>query len=520
MQIYGYKNYGFNSTLDAVQIWLVTLTSTTLVHRVELTLALQGHTFTYDPSTGFLDSFSVPGENGAFKAVETDDVGSPGSTTGLVPLAIIRQPADQTVDGGTPAIFSVQVAGLPRPRYQWRRNGADISGAVSNVFEIPTATPVHAGSYTVTLDNGLGTKVSMPALLQVNTISNSPSVDSAPLDVIVAPGQTATFQVTARGYEPPSFQWQFKGKNILGATNDTYNVTQASEDHAGVYSVRIQNSLGVTNAAAVLTVRPKPKLVVTEICGSRSTNTTIFGRADWWELTNFDTYAVSLRGYRFDDNPGVVENSVVITNEVVIQPGESVLFIKDITPEFFTEWWGEENLPQNVQFVRYAGNGFNALGDSVWLWNATPTDRLDWIQQVDYYQDLNWDFTPISGPSRTFWCGGCDELGSASVVGEWGAIRAARSEDVGSPGYVTNHPPRTVAPRFLVMSHSDQSARLTWKTQAGKSYELQSKDHLDAPKWTPLTQHTAAGAQLIITDSTVASTARRFYRMNVLPNSP
>jgi hypothetical protein len=58
-----------------------------------------------------------------------------------------------------------------------------------------------------------------------------------------------------------------------------------------------------------------------------ATNTTVFSRADWWELTSFDTYAVNLRGYRFNDSPARLKSAVVITNDVIIQPGESVLFI-------------------------------------------------------------------------------------------------------------------------------------------------------------------------------------------------
>ena len=38
---------------------------------------------------------------------------------------------------------------------------------------------------------------------------------------------------------------------------------------------------------------------------------------------------------------------------VIIQPGESVLFVgDDMTPEAFACWWSERNLPERVQFVR------------------------------------------------------------------------------------------------------------------------------------------------------------------------
>lgn len=517
LQIYTYSGRGFSSTNDAVQLWRVTATSTTAVDRVELRIAQRGFTFTYDPATGFFDSVSALGEGGTFKAAEANDVGSPGFTTGPVPLAITTQPQSQTVDGGSPAIFTVQATGRPRPSYQWRFNGTPISGAVSNVFEIPAALPGHVGAYTVALTNGRETLLSASAGLLVDTTLTAPRMVQPPADLIVFPGQTAVFQIKVRGYELPAIQWQFNSQNIAGATNATLLVPNASATDSGLYSVQIQNSLGSTNASATLAVRPPPNLLITEVMGSTATNTTIFGRGDWWELTNFDTNVVNLRGYRFDDGPGVLEGAVVITNDVFIQPGESVLFIQDMTPAFFTEWWGEENLPTNVQFVRYFGNGFNADGDSMTLWNATPVAAFDFLARAEYLQALNPDFTPIRGPTQTYWCEGYDEFGWMSVIGECGAIQAARSEDVGSPGYLTNHPPRTVAPRCLQILRDGTGVQLTWKTQAGKNYELLAKDDLPTTNWTALSQHPAAGAQLITTDVTATNAAQRFYQLRLVP---
>ena len=518
LQIYVYQGQGrgLSSSNDAVQLWRVTATSTTAVDRVELYTAQRGFTFTYDPATGLFNSVSALGEGGIFKAVEANDVGSPGFTTGPVPLAITAQPQSQTVDGGSPAKFTVQAKGLPKPGYQWRFNGTPIPGAVSNVLEIPAALPGDVGTYTVALTNDRETLLSASAELLVDTTLTVPKIVQPPADLSVFPGQTAVFQIKVRGYELPLIQWQFNSQNIAGATNATLLVPNVDAGKAGLYSVQVQNSLGSTNASATLAVLPPPNLLITEVMGSTTSNTTIFGRGDWWELTNFDTNPVNLRGYRFDDGPGVLEGAVVITNDVIIQPGKSVLFIQDMTPAFFTEWWGEENLPENVQFVRYFGNGFDADGDSITLWNATPVDVYDKLTRAEYLQALNPDFSPIRGPTQTYWCEGYDEGGWMSVVGECGAIQAARSEDVGSPGYLTNHPPRTVAPRCLGILRDGSGVQLTWKSQAGRHYELLAKDDLHATNWTALGQHPAAGAQLITIDSTATNAAQRFYQLRVV----
>jgi hypothetical protein len=520
LQVHFYTKRGFASLgADAVQFWHVTAASTTLVDRVDLYVARNGFTFTYDPLIGVLDGVSVAGENGAFKAAETDDVGSPGFTVGPVPLVITQQPQSLTVDAGTPATFSVQATGLPRARPQWRFNGANLSGATASTWCIAAAQPTDAGTYTAELNNGVEVLVSAPAALEVNDRPAPPRIVVPPADLSVTPGQTAIFSVSVRGYPLPTFQWAFNGTNLLDATNSTFSIRDVNFDSAGTYSVRIENPLGSTNAAALLTVRPKPNLVITEMMGSHSTNTTVSGHADWWELTNFDTNAVNLRGYRFDDYPGVLEGAVVITNDVILQPGEAVVFFQDMTPEAFTSWWGEENLPEHVQFVRYVGNGFQSQYDSVTLWNATALEPEDIIARAEYVH-LNPDFTPVRGISLTFWCDGWIEFGRPSVLGECGGIRAAESDDIGSPGYLTNHPPRTVAPRCLQIACDAQGAQLTWRTQAGKRYELQCRPDLAAADWIPLSQHSAGGTQLETEDATAAAASRRFYRLVVLPDPP
>jgi hypothetical protein len=514
LQIHFYLGRGFNSDLDAVQFWHVAGGSTTLVQRVELYQARRGYSFTYHPETGELESFSEAGAGNAFQAVETDDVGSPGFTMGPVPITITHQPQSLTVDGGSPATFTVQAGGLPKPHFQWRFEGAPIDGAGSNIFEISTAQPIHAGSYTVVLTNGFMSLTSEPATLQVNTNPSPPLITSPPADLVVTPNQTAIFRVTARGYPVPTKQWRFNGADIPGATNTVLFVPNVTVASTGIYSVYLQNTNGSTNASAVLFLRPKPYLKITEMMGATSTNSTISGRGDWWELTNFDTNAVNLRGYRFDDAPGVLDGAVIITNEVIIQPGESVLFIQDMTPELFTTWWGEENLPENVQFIHYAGNGISAGFDTITLWNATALAANDLIDRAEYVH-LNPDDTPVRGISLTFWADGFWEFGTNSIMDQWGTIKAAASEDIGSPGYVANHPPR---PRALQILRDAQGVHLTWKTKAGLQYELLGKDDLTATNWTSLSHHPATDAVLTITDATATNTATRFYRLRVVPD--
>jgi hypothetical protein len=88
-----------------------------------------------DPG-GLVDStMPIPGEY-----LSTID-----KTTG--PLSITTQPQSQTVDEGRPVTFSVVADGTPPFTYQWKRDGADITGETGFSYSIANAhTPTTAPS--------------------------------------------------------------------------------------------------------------------------------------------------------------------------------------------------------------------------------------------------------------------------------------------------------------------------------------------------------------------------------------
>jgi hypothetical protein len=519
VQMIPYTRRGFGRLGDAVQVWRVDELGTNEVDRVELLEARSGFSLTYDTNTGFMDTLSEVGINGAIKAAQTDDVGSPGRAVAPVPVGFALQPQSLTVDAGAPAVLKVRTLGLPRPLVQWQLEGNDLVGETRDRIVLTNAEPQQAGRYTVRISNGLTSLTSEVAVVAVNTIPSAPTILSAPVNLVVTPWQTAIFQVAVRGYPLPVFQWQFEGQDIPGETGSVLRIPLADEFVSGLYSVTVSNELGVAVASASLSVRPKPKLFITEMMGGRSTNSMVVGRSDWWELTNFDTDSVNLRGYRFDDFPRVLEGAWVITNDLVIRPGESVVFLQNMTPEFFTEWWGEENLPAGLQFVRYAGNGISAVYDSIALWNPTASEADDFIARSEYVH-LDQNFLPIQGSSLSFWCDGRIEEGRMSQIGDCGAIRAAKSADVASPGYYTNHPPRLVAPRLVNIVHAESAIQLTYTAQAGTTYEWLASGDLSAGQWTVIGRQNAAGDRIEFKESTARGQRWHFYTVRIAPSSP
>lgn len=85
------------------------------------------------------------------------------------PPAITTQPAGQTVVAGQSATFSVAAAGTAPLSYQWRKNGANISGATASLYTTPATTTADNGAqFTAVVSNSSGSVPSSNATLTVN----------------------------------------------------------------------------------------------------------------------------------------------------------------------------------------------------------------------------------------------------------------------------------------------------------------------------------------------------------------
>ncbi|MGD1083963.1 MAG: C10 family peptidase, partial [Verrucomicrobiota bacterium] len=74
-------------------------------------------------------------------------------------------------------------------------------------------------------------------------------------------GGTATFSVSALGKAPISYQWQFNGTNLPGATNSSLTITNVHSPNTGSYRVVVTDSYGsVTSAPAALSIASPPIL--------------------------------------------------------------------------------------------------------------------------------------------------------------------------------------------------------------------------------------------------------------------
>jgi len=183
---------------------------------------------------------------------------------------ITSLPQGQTVNQGGSATFSVS-ASSPWPlSYQWQLNSNNIAGAIYPSYTITGVQAADAGSYSVVVTTFAGSTNTPGVPLAVNILS--PAIIAQPQSLTVAPGSTAAFSVTASGVSPLTYQWQFNGSNIAGATAPAYSKTNVKAADSGLYGVVVSNPFGsVLSASARLEVLPANPLAVSVLTPSPNT---------------------------------------------------------------------------------------------------------------------------------------------------------------------------------------------------------------------------------------------------------
>ncbi len=168
-------------------------------------------------------------------------------------LTINYQPVGTNKLVGQSAILTVTAAGNLPLSYQWFKDGNLISGAISENLTLSNLQVANSGDYTVVVSGPSGTVTSNPATLAV-TLSPA-TITSQPVSLTRSVGQSASFSVTAAGSFPITYQWQFNGVNIVGATSTTYSKSNLQLSDRGNYTCVVTNPGGsVISVAAVLEV--------------------------------------------------------------------------------------------------------------------------------------------------------------------------------------------------------------------------------------------------------------------------
>ncbi len=236
--------------------------------------------------------------NSIYEASLSDKVSAPASGTftltppDLMPLSVVAPPS-VTASNSNPSIqvaWTVTNQGIGAATGGWydrvwfSTNGVlDANSTDIGDFYYSQTVPAGGGysvTNPVTLPVPLGGTYPYTLFVQVNVYGASslyesdytnnistgvpgtlildlpPQIVTQPVgDQIVAPGASATFNVTATGTPPLIYQWRFNNANLTAATSATLILNNVQSSNDGAYVVIITNAFGaVTSTVANLLV--------------------------------------------------------------------------------------------------------------------------------------------------------------------------------------------------------------------------------------------------------------------------
>jgi len=330
----------------------------------------------------------------------------------------------------------------------------------------------------------------------------APRFVSGVSNVTVMAGGNATLTGTAVSYPPPSYYWRLNGVPLQGLNSNVLQLVGVTVSQAGSYELIASNHLGSVSSSGILTVNARPDLRITEVQPNPAPSPGV-PTQDWWELTSFETQPVDLSGWRFNDSSGDLADPFVIGPGLVIEPGETIIFVEDLDAAQFRAWWGSSNLPASLKIVTYSGAGlsFGASGDGIRLWSSLATAATDTVARVDFgaaADGVTFNYNPAT-----------EQFGVPSQLGVNGVFQAASSPDIGSPGTIYG----ALEPPLLRISQAAGRVRIELNGAPGTTYDLQARGDLGAGQWIPTGDSVRLTASAPVLFEVPVTAGRLFYRV-------
>jgi energy-converting hydrogenase Eha subunit F len=224
-------------------------------------------------------------------------------------------------------------------------------------------------------------------------LSEPPSILVQPTNQTTISGNSVTLSVVARGTVPLSYQWMFNSTNLVGATNETFIISNVSTNDAGLYSVQITNGFGsVASSNVVLTVF------------ANSCTTPPSGVVSWWpaEANAADVvggnHGTPFNGTTF--STGEVGNAFTFngTSSYVQIPNQpSLSFTNAFTIEF---WYKDNGIPAGANAGIIAKRPFSgACNFGLTITGGSPASFLVYFLDPQYgsYQASTYAGLPAAG---------------------------------------------------------------------------------------------------------------------------
>jgi hypothetical protein len=438
---------------------------------------------------------------------------------------IVSAPVDQRAHLGSNVTFGVEARGTEPLAYRWRYNGTSLAGATGPSLTLSNAQHTQAGSYSVVVSNVAGAVTSGVATLVITAPVLSPIGNKTVLE-----SRLLSFTATAADADLPGQTLSFSldpGAPIgaeIHASSGLFTWTPGEADGPGSYPVTIRVTdngsppqsdfetitVTVTETNSAPTLDPIGNRMVLESSSlsftANASDTDLPAQTLQFSLDpGAPTGAsIGLTSGAFtwmpteEQGPGTYAVTVRVTDNGAPPASASETIAVTVN---------ESNTPPALAPIpnqtNYSGATFRFTSD------ATDADRPA--------NTLTFSLDPVAPPDAMIDAGtGAFSWTPPSAQPPGTYEIAVRVTDNGLPilSDSRNVTLVVVGPiQITSITRSSGICTLTWTAVAGRSYQVQFKDNLDAMNWTNLGDPILAlGTTASATDN-VSGARQRFYRV-------
>lgn len=140
---------------------------------------------------------------------------------------------------------------------------------------------IGAGSHTITFSILDPSNTSVASTSKPFFLASPPAIQTQPSGLTVLVGNSAIFTIAASATPAPSYQWEFNGATISGASSSSYTISDAQLSNAGNYSCTVANYAGnltSTTAALQVNVPTQPTIAAFTIPSTGNAQMTVNGQ--------------------------------------------------------------------------------------------------------------------------------------------------------------------------------------------------------------------------------------------------
>ncbi|XP_077422111.1 roundabout homolog 2 isoform X2 [Vanacampus margaritifer] len=213
-------------------------------------------------------------DEGVYTCVARNYLGEAVSRNASLEVAILRDdfrqaPSDVVVAAGEPAVLEcVPPRGHPEPLVSWKRNNVRVNTKDERIsvrggkLMISHTRKGDAGMYVCVGTNMVGERDSDPAEL---VVYERPVLVRRPVNQVVMEDDTVDFLCEVHGDPPPTVRWRREDGELPRGRFEIRNgnslrLFRVKEQDEGTYTCTSENSVGKTEASAMLQVHVPPQI--------------------------------------------------------------------------------------------------------------------------------------------------------------------------------------------------------------------------------------------------------------------